>query len=81
MKSSFRFQTWLYGPPKGTLFKLDVEDCPQSGDRSFVEFDPARRAFLSMDMQANFCGPKGYVDVMGYDLGLTSAPVEPIMYV
>jgi hypothetical protein len=32
-------------------------------------------------MQANFCSPKGYVDVMGYDLGLTSAPVEPIMYV
>jgi nicotinamidase-related amidase len=81
MKSSFRFPTWLYGPPKGTLFKLDVEDCPQVGDRAFVEFDSARRAFLSFDLQANFCGPKGYVDVMRYDLGLTSAPVEPIMYV
>jgi biuret amidohydrolase len=78
---TFRFPTWLYGPHKGKLFKLEVEDCPHFGDRAFVEFDSARTAFLSIDMQVDFCGPKGYVDVMGYDLGLTSAPIKPTMYV
>jgi nicotinamidase-related amidase len=58
-----------------------VEDCPRFGDTAYVEFDSARTAFLSIDMQVDFCGPKGYVDVMGYDLGLTSAPIKPIHYV
>ena len=78
---TFDFPTWLYGPTKGKLFKVEVEDCPCFGDKAFVEFDSARTAFLSIDMQVDFCGPKGYVDVMGYDLGLTSAPIKPIMYV
>jgi nicotinamidase-related amidase len=60
---------------------LEVEDCPRFGDKAFVEFDSARTAFLSIDMQVDFCGPKGYVDIMGYDLGLTSAAIKPIMYV
>lgn len=79
--STFEFPTWLYGPPKGKLFKVEVEDCPRFGDIAYVEFDSGRTAFLSIDMQVDFCGPKGYVDVMGYDLGLTSAPIKPIMYV
>jgi nicotinamidase-related amidase len=78
---TFRYPTWLYGPIKGTLFKVEVEDCPRFGDTAYVEFDSARTAFLSIDMQVDFCGPKGYVDVMGYDLGLTSAPIKPIHYV
>ena len=69
---TFKFPTWLYGSPKGKLFKLEVEDCPRFGDEAFVEFDSARTAFLSVDMQVDFCGPKGYVDIMGYDTGLTS---------
>jgi biuret amidohydrolase len=77
---TFKFPTWLYGSPKGKLFKLEVEDCPRFGDKSFVEFDSARTAFISVDMQVDFCGPKGYVDVMGYDIGLTSAPIKPIMH-
>ncbi|MFL6472262.1 MAG: hypothetical protein ACJ71H_15590, partial [Nitrososphaeraceae archaeon] len=63
---TFEFPSWLYGPPKGKLFKVEVEDCPRFGDMAFVEFDSARTAFLSIDMQVDFCGPKGYVDVMGY---------------
>ena len=70
---TFKFPTWLYGPPKGKLIKVEVEDCPRFGDKAYVEFDSARTAFLSIDMQVDFCGPKGYVDVMGYDLGLTSS--------
>jgi nicotinamidase-related amidase len=78
---TFEFPTWLYGPPKGKLFKVEVEDCPRFGDTAYVEFDSARTAFVSVDMQVDFCGSKGYVDVMGYDLGLTSAPIKSIMYV
>lgn len=78
---TFKFPTWLNGPPRGKLFKVEVEDCPRTGDRAWVEFDSARTAFISVDMQIDFCGPKGYVDVMGYDLGLMSAPIKPIHYV
>jgi nicotinamidase-related amidase len=78
---TFKFPTWLYGPPKGKLLSVEVEDCPRFGDKALVEFDSARTAFISVDMQVDFCGPKGYVDVMGYDLGLTSAPIKSIMYV
>src|ERR671929_1102810 len=78
---TFKFPIWLYGPPRGRLFKVEVEDCPRFGDRAWVEFDSARTAFVSIDMQVDFCGSKGYVDVMGYDLGLTSAPIKIIHYV
>jgi nicotinamidase-related amidase len=78
---TFKFPAWLHGSPRGKLFKLEVEDCPRFGDKAFVEFDSARTAFLSIDMQVDFCGPRGYVDVMGYDLGLTSAAIKPTMYV
>jgi nicotinamidase-related amidase len=78
---TFRYPTWLYGPIKGRLFKVEVEDCPKFGETAYVEFDSARTAFLGIDMQVDFCGSKGYVDVMGYDLGLTSAPIKPIHYV
>lgn len=78
---TFKYPTWLYGPIKGRSFKVEVEDCPRFGDKAYVEFDSARTAFISVDMQIDFCGPKGYVDVMGYDLGLTSAPIKPIHFV
>jgi nicotinamidase-related amidase len=74
----FRYPEWLYGPPKGALFEVPVEDCPDFGDTAHVELDSGRTAFLSIDMQTDFCGASGYVDAMGYDLSLTRRAVEPI---
>src|SRR4051812_8692821 len=46
---------------------------PYSGD-----LRPANTALVIIDMQTDFCGAGGYVDVMGYDLSLTRAPIAPI---
>lgn len=72
------FPEWLYGEPKGDLFRVTVEDCPEFGETAELEFDSGRTAFLSVDMQRDFCGADGYVDAMGYDLSLTRRAVEPI---
>ncbi|MGA7802647.1 MAG: cysteine hydrolase, partial [Gammaproteobacteria bacterium] len=39
---------------------------------------PSQVALVIIDMQHDFCGPGGYVDVMGYDVSLTRGAVEPI---
>lgn len=72
------YPTWQYGEPKGTLFKVEVEDTPKFGQNAYIELDSARTAFISIDMQTDFAGKGGYVDVMGYDLSLTAATIEPI---
>ncbi|MGB6179372.1 cysteine hydrolase family protein [Carnobacterium sp.] len=72
------YPTWQYGEIKGTLIKLEVEDTPNFGDTAYIELDSGRTAFISVDMQTDFCGPNGYVDVMGYDLSLTASAIKPI---
>lgn len=77
---TYAFPRWLYGNPIGKTMTLEVEDNPTFGETAYIEMDMARTAFLSIDMQTDFCGKKGYVDVMGYDLSLTAKALGPIKY-
>ncbi len=70
---TLRFPQWLYGAPKGKLFKVKCEDNPNFGESSYLEFDSGRTAFISIDYQIDFCGEKGYVDVMKYPLENTAS--------
>lgn len=72
------FPTWQYGEPKGKLFMVEVEDTPNFGQNAYIELDSARTAFLSVDMQKDFVGKGGYVDIMGYDLSNTSSAIKPL---
>lgn len=73
---TFKFPVWLYGQPKGKLFKVECEDNPKFGETSYLEFDSGRTAFVSIDYQIDFCGEKGYVDVMGYPLENTASSLK-----
>jgi hypothetical protein len=73
--NTYKVPEWLYGPPKGRLFRVLCEDVPDFGKSSFLEFDSARTALICVDWQVDFCGDHGYVDVMGYPLSNTANPL------
>jgi nicotinamidase-related amidase len=75
---TFGFPRWLAGEPRGTLFKVLCEDCPTFGETCFREFDSGRTAVIVIDMQVDFCGKGGYVDVMGYPLENTAQAIGPV---
>jgi nicotinamidase-related amidase len=59
--------------PGGKTIASDPYPWPFDGD-----LRPENTALIVIDMQVDFCAPGGYVDVMGYDISLTRAPIKPI---
>jgi hypothetical protein len=37
---TYAIPKWLYGAPKGKLFKVACDDIPNFGDTSYLEFEP-----------------------------------------
>ena len=75
-KAALTTMSALAADPDATTFPVvsaDPYPWPYDGD-----LRPDNTALIVIDMQTDFCGEGGYVDVMGYDLSLMRAPIEPI---
>jgi len=59
-------------------FSLPADPYPWPYDGRLAKDDST---LMVIDMQTDFCGIGGYVHKMGYELGLTRAPIEPIQAV
>ena len=53
--------------------KSDPYPWPYNGD-----LRPDNTALIVIDMQTDFCGKGGYIELLGYDIGLTRVCIEPI---
>jgi nicotinamidase-related amidase len=78
---TFTYPKWLYGKAKGKLARIEIEDCPNFGENSFLEIDTGRLAFISIDVQVDFAGYGGYVDTLGYDIEVARRVITPIQNV
>jgi len=57
----------------GRYIKAEPYPWPWNGD-----LRPANTALIVIDMQTDFCGKGGYIDLLGYDISITRAVVPAI---
>jgi len=63
--------------PAGTTY-IDAQPYPWPYDG---KLEPSNTALIIIDMQTDFCGKGGYIDLLGYDISITRACIEPIQRV
>jgi nicotinamidase-related amidase len=56
-----------------TFVAADPYPWPYDGD-----LRPQNTAIIVIDMQTDFCGKGGYIDLLGYDINVTRAVIQPI---
>jgi len=62
----------------GTDLYIEAQPYPWPYDG---KLEPSNTALIIIDMQTDFCGKGGYIDLLGYDISITRACIEPIQRV